>query len=62
MEKDKRLMGAWLISQADGRAWLQGSLVLALMGGTMLRKSLIQFSADGWYSSFLVVCLGARLP
>ena len=55
-------MGAWLISQADGRAWLQGSLVLALMGGTMLRKSLIQFSADGWYSSFLVVCLGARLP
>ena len=32
----------------DGRDWLWGNLGLALMGGAMLNKSLIQFSVDGW--------------
>ena len=32
----------------DGRDWLWGHLGLALMGGAMLNKSLIQFSVDGW--------------
>ena len=32
----------------DGRDWLWGKLGLALMGGAMFRKSLIQFSLDGW--------------
>ena len=30
-----------------GRYWLWGNLGLALMGGAMLNKSLIQFSVDG---------------
>ena len=32
----------------DGKDWLWGNLGLALMGGAMLSKSLIQFSADRW--------------
>ena len=32
----------------DGRDWLRGKLGLVLMGGTLLSKSLIQFSVDGW--------------
>ena len=31
----------------DGRDWLWGELGLALMGGAMLSKPLIQFSVDG---------------
>ena len=43
MEKEKRLMEAsWLID------WLRGKLGLALMGGAILSKSLIQFSVYGW--------------
>jgi len=32
---------------SDGIEWLRGKLSLVLMGGTMLSKSLIQFSVDG---------------
>ena len=42
MDKDKRLMEA---------SWwdrLKEKLGLVLMGGTLLSKSLIQFSVDGW--------------
>ena len=37
--------GLWKLP--DGRDWLLGNLGLALMGGAMFSKSLIQFSADG---------------
>ena len=40
MDKDNRL--------PDGRDWLWGNLGLALMGGAMFSKSLIQFSVDEW--------------
>ena len=42
-DKDKRL---WKLP--DGRDWLWGKLGLVLMGRTMLSKSLILFSVDGW--------------
>ena len=42
MDKDK----LWKLP--DGRDWLWGNLGLALMGGAMLNKSLIQFSVHGW--------------
>ena len=32
----------------EGRDWLSGKLSLALVGKTMLGKSLTQLSADGW--------------
>jgi len=32
----------------DGRDWLWGKLGLALVGRALLRKSLIQLSADRW--------------
>ena len=32
----------------DGRDWLWGKLVLAMVGKAMLNKSLIQFFADDW--------------
>ena len=41
----------WWISLwelSDGRDRLRGKLGLVLMGGSMLSKSLIQFSVDGW--------------
>ena len=41
-----KVRGLWKIP--DGRDWLCGNLGLALMGGAMLSKSLIQFSVDGW--------------
>ena len=41
-----RIRGLWKLS--DGRDCLRGELGLVLMGGFMLSKSLIQFSADGW--------------
>ena len=41
----RRIRGLWKLP--DGRGWLGGKLVLVLMGGPMLRKSLIQFSVDG---------------
>ena len=40
-----RIRGLWKLP--DGRDWLCGNLGLALMGGAMLSKSLIQFSVDG---------------
>ena len=40
-----RIRGLWKLP--DGRDWLWGNLGLALMGGAMLSKSLIQFSVDG---------------
>ena len=40
-----RIRGLWKLP--DGRDWLRGSLGLVLMCGTMLSKSLIQFSIDG---------------
>ena len=44
----------------NGRDWLGGNLGLIMMDGTMLSKSLIQFSADGWgYGPFLL--FGLRL-
>ena len=43
MDKDKRL-----VELPDGRDWLQVNMGLALMGGVMLSKSLIQFSVDEW--------------
>ena len=42
----RRVRGLWKLP--DGRNWLKGKLVRVLMGGTMLSKSLIQFSVDGW--------------
>ena len=40
----------------DGKDWLWGKLGIALVGGAMLSKSLIQFSADGWaYAPSLLV-------
>ena len=39
------IRGLWKLP--DGRPWLRGKLGLVLMGGTMLSKSLIQFSVDG---------------
>ena len=42
MEKDKI---SWKLP--NGRDWLRWKLGLFLMGGTMVSKSLIQFSADG---------------
>ena len=42
MDKDKNLVEA-----PDGRDWPWGNLGLVLMGGAMLRKSLIKFSVDG---------------
>ena len=39
-----RIRGLWKLP--DGRDWLWGKLGLAL-GKAMLKKSLIQFSADG---------------
>ena len=42
----RRTRGLWKLSNA--RDSLRGKLDLVLMGGAMLSKSLIQFSADGW--------------
>ena len=53
MEKDKRLIGAsWW------RDWLRGKLGLVLIGWTVLSKSLIQFSVDGWGCVPSVIYLG----
>ena len=41
-----RIRGLWKL--LDERAWLWGKLSFVLMDGTMLSKSLIQFSFDGW--------------
>ena len=41
-----RTRGLWKLP--DGRDWLRGKLGLVLMGRTMLSKSLIQFSVEGW--------------
>ena len=41
-----RIRGLWKLP--DGRDWLWRKLVLILMGGVMLSKSLIQFSVDVW--------------
>ena len=42
----------------DGRDWLWGNWGLILMDRTMLSKSLIQFSVNGWgYVPFLLFCL-----
>ena len=41
-----RLRGLWKLP--DGRDSLWGKLCLALVGRAMLRKSLFQFSVDGW--------------
>ena len=41
-----RIRSLWKLP--DGRDWLKGKLGLVLMRGTMLRKSLTQFSVDGW--------------
>ena len=41
----RRIRGLWKLT--DGRGWLWGKLVLVLLGGPILRKSLIQFSVDG---------------
>ena len=47
-----KIIGLWKIR--DGSDWLWGNLGLILMDGTMLSKSLIQFSVDGWgYVPFL---------
>ena len=50
MNKDKRLLqkkrGFWKLP--DGKDWLWGNLGLALVGGAIFSKSLIQFSVDGW--------------
>ena len=35
-----------LLKLPDGKDWLWGNLGLALMGGAMFNKSLIQFSAN----------------
>ena len=35
-----------MLKLPDGKDWLWGNLGLALMGGAMFNKSLIQFSAD----------------
>ena len=43
MDKDKSLR-----KLSDRRNWLRGNLGLALVGGAMLSKSLIQLSVDGW--------------
>ena len=43
---DDRARGLWKL--LDGRDWLRGKLDLVLKGRTMLIKSLIQFSVDGW--------------
>ena len=40
------IRGLWKLPV--GRDWLRGNLGLVLMGGAMLSKSLIQFSAEGW--------------
>ena len=40
------IRGLWKLP--DGRDWLRGKLGLVLMGGTLLSKSLIQFSVDRW--------------
>ena len=37
-----------LCKLSDGTDWLWGNLGLTLVGSTMLSKSLIQLSADGW--------------
>ena len=42
MDKDKSLR-----KLSDRRNWLRGNLGLALVGGAMLSKSLIQLSVDG---------------
>ena len=42
----RRIRGLWKLP--DWRNWMSGKLGLALMGEAMLRKSLIQFSEDGW--------------
>ena len=41
-----RIRGFWKLS--DGQDWLWGKLVLVVMGGAMLSKSLTQYSVDGW--------------
>ena len=41
-----RIRGLWKLP--DRRDWLWGKLGLVLMGGSMLSKSLIQFSVNGW--------------
>ena len=57
MEKDR---GLWKLP--DGRDSLRGNLGLVLMGGTMLSKSLIPFSVDGWrcVHSLLFTCKKAK--
>ena len=40
-----RMRGLWKLP--NGKDWLWGKLGLALVGGAMLIKSLIQFSVDG---------------
>ena len=66
--------GLWKF--ADGRDWLRGKLSVFLMGRTMLSKSLVQFSVDGWgcvpsllftwgqtmVAPFLVAQTAKRLP
>ena len=42
----RRIRGLWKL--LNGRDWLRGKLGLVLVGGTMLSKSLIQFSVEGW--------------
>ena len=44
-----------LCSLPDGRDWLLGKLDFSLMGKTMLNKSLIQFSVDGWVCVWPIV-------
>ena len=45
MEKDKRLIGSFLMGETD---WGVNWVFQLLMGGAMLSKFLIQFSVDGW--------------
>ena len=42
----RRIRNLWKVF--DGTDCLRGKLGLVLMGGTMLSKSLSQFSVDGW--------------
>ena len=42
----KQMKGLWKL--LDRRDWLRGKLGFVLMGRTLLSKTLIQFSVDGW--------------
>ena len=42
----RRIRGLWKLP--NGRNWLKGKLGFVLIGGAMLSKSLIQFSANRW--------------